>query len=85
MNKLGRLINLYLLEDINVRIDNDDERVGLIGSYNINVGGTKKYLIIQEFCYIQPQLKDDNIRFSVFVFDDTTISLNPQRTNEHIK
>ncbi|HLD92148.1 MAG TPA: hypothetical protein VI795_01990 [Patescibacteria group bacterium] len=75
LNNLGRLINLYLLENVNIKIVNDDERVSLIGSYKINVEGTSKYLIVQEFCYVQPQLKEDRIGFSLFVFNDTAIKL----------
>ncbi|GEM_PF-6273793 len=75
LNDFGRIINLYLLEDVNIKLINDDERVGLIGSYKINVKGTKRYVIVQEFCYSQPQLKEDKISFSLFVFNDTAINL----------
>lgn len=76
LNNLGRLLNLYLLEDINIKIENNDKRVILIKDYKINISGTKKYLIIQEFCYSQPELKENNIDFILFVFDDTTIKVD---------
>lgn len=75
LNGFGRLLNLYLLEDVNVKIINDDERVALIGSYKINVEGTKKYIVIQEFCYAQPQSKEEKISFSLFIFNNTAINL----------
>lgn len=75
LNDFGRLLNLYLLEDINVKIINNDERVALVGSYTINVKETKKYVVVQEFCYIQPQLKEEKISFSLFTFNNTAINL----------
>ena len=63
------------MEDVNVKIVNDDERVVLMGSYKINVEGTKKYIVVQEFCYAQPQLKEEKISFSLFVFNNTAIKL----------
>ncbi len=61
----------------NVKLENDDvERVTLIGSKNLQVQGTNKMVIIQEFCYNKPELKRDSVSFSLFVFNDTRLRLD---------
>lgn len=80
LNGLGRLFNLYLVDNINIRIENDDaERVVLLGSYQLNVTGANKLLLIQEFCYFNEDKMDKNTSFSMFIFKDTSVKLEESK------
>lgn len=70
-NDFGRLFNLYLIEDINMRFNNNEPRTTLIGKHVFNIKDTKKYLIILEFAYSRPEFVDKDLALSIYSFKNT--------------
>jgi hypothetical protein len=75
-NNLCRLFEIYLHEDINVRLENDKTELTRIGGYKLNIQGSNTHILIEEYCYSQKKFKPKNIMFSFFLPKDPKIVRN---------
>ena len=72
-NGLGRLFNIYLLEDINMRLENDNEKLPRLDGYRLDIQGSNVHILIDEHCYMDEKLKPSKFSFSFFLPNDTRV------------
>lgn len=72
-NNLGRLFNIYLLEDINIRLENNNEKLPRLDGYRLNIQGSSVHILIEEHCYTEEKLKPSKFSFSFFLPNDPRV------------